>query len=484
VITTSFVRAGLAALVFCGLTARAAQTDSNTYAAPLAPALSLVSPVQPFAGNPQIAYDFLHGNAHVAILGDSLQNGMYGVYPQHWHIDNWTGIVAGQIGAGFVGDSGAFTFPFDQPFIAGQLPYNSNDVGPAGAGVAPGSTYQIQFNAQPVPPSPPGFPPSLTNRVYSVGLTPNQQNTFWNGSQWAGQATGTVHADVLTIANPNGVPAGVLDFNVRLNGPDDVVASTPIVTQSNTTSIQVTHLSFPSKPWDPNQSLVGDFKARDGANFFGSNLAIVGVRYYVDGPGFQLTALSQGGTGVDHFLDAAAFNGGQTLSDYLNLTDTNMAYIWLGQNDAGKYDPVEWKTKMESLISAYKAAKPDMRFVLVSTYDTGNSNLAGYADDLYQIAQSDPSVFYINLFDTAGPFPYLDANYLSDHVHENVAGLTYFADLTNAILEQAAAQVAGEAAVPSAASIPEPTGMLWIVVVGVPLLSRGRSRSRASRIVP
>src|SRR5207249_2950944 len=42
------------------------------------------------AGNYSIAQQFMHGDAHVVILGDSIQNGLYGLYPSIWKIDKWS----------------------------------------------------------------------------------------------------------------------------------------------------------------------------------------------------------------------------------------------------------------------------------------------------------------------------------------------------------------------------------------------------------
>ncbi|MCU1274291.1 MAG: hypothetical protein JWO48_1722 [Bryobacterales bacterium] len=121
---------------------------------------------------------------------------------------------------------------------------------------------------------------------------------------------------------------------------------------------------------------------------------------------------------------------------------------------------------MRQLVARYKAAKTGMKFVLVSTYDTGNPRLADYAQALYNISQTDSSVLFLNLYQQAGEYPFLDANYLVDHVHPNAAGNPYFADQTEALLELAASNV------------PEPSGM---VVLLPALLATSARRSRASK---
>ena len=119
---------------------------------------------------------------------------------------------------------------------------------------------------------------------------------------------------------------------------------------------------------------------------------------------------------------------------------------------------------MRQIIARYKAAKPGMQFVLVSTYDTGSPLLADYAAALYDIAQTDSSTLFLNLYQSAGDYAFLDANYLVDHVHENAAGNIYFADQTESLLEMAAANV------------PEPTGAALIVICAGAALRRRRRR--------
>ncbi len=119
----------------------------------------------------------------------------------------------------------------------------------------------------------------------------------------------------------------------------------------------------------------------------------------------------------------------------MNLTDTNTMLIWIGQNDPAKYDGPGWKLQMENLTARYKTARPDMQFILVSSYDTGNSRLADYSQDLYEISQDDSSVLFLNLYQQAGPFSSIDGNYLSDHVHPNLAGDVYFPTQLEGLIE-------------------------------------------------
>jgi hypothetical protein len=416
-------------------------------------------PLPLVAGNFSIAQQFLHGDAHVVVLGDSEQNGLVATYPARWHVDQWSGIVGGpNLTATFTGDTGVYDFHFPgNPAVASVNNFTADQAGSvAGPGIAPGATMQLTFNAVTTPPA----ITNLDNRVYSVSLSPNQTTTFYSG-KWADTSSGMLHADVLYYANPTGIASG-LELDARINSITTAAASTPINARSATPGGQVAHQTFPAQAWQNGNTLSADFRLLPGSTpDAGSNLVIAGVRFYNDTGGFQMANVAFGSKGVDYFLDPAN-DSDANLATYLNFTDSNIAYIWLGQNDPGKYDPAQWKTKMVSLVDRYEAAKPGMKFVLVSTYDTGDPTLAGYAQDLYDISQTDPNVLFLNLYESAGTYNFLDANYLLDHVHENAAGLTYFADQTQSLLAMAASQA------------PEPAGLSLLAVSGLALLGRRR----------
>jgi hypothetical protein len=457
---------------------------SPAYSPAPSPALTITSPVKPFAGNTQIAYDFLHGDTHLMVIGDSLQGSLMGSYPSRWHIDHWSGYLGGpNYGTPLFGDSGIYTNQFQgsTSVIGPAGVFAADQAAPDGVNnVSPAATYHIVFSGATAG-SNPFFPPALQNRLYDVVNTPTQHTNFWGGP-WLDSATaGKIHMDVLTYANPNGIAPGNVQVNAFIDSASNVIASAPISTRSATSGWQKTTLTYDATAWTPGTGLTLSFQALPGVPPGGSNLVIGGVRFYTDQPGFQMVNMAQAARTIDYFTNPNICSD-QALSNYINLTDSNMLYVWIGQNGSTTVQPAQFMTQMQTLIARYKAAKPDMRFVLVSTYDTGSPYLAGYADDLYQIAQSDPSVFFMNVYGTAGPFSYLDSHYLSDHVHETAAGAQYIADLTNNILEEAAAQYASGAGIAGAAvavGVPEPAGLIG-AVVALGVLGR-RRRCRVSK---
>jgi hypothetical protein len=384
------------------------------------------------AGNFSIAQKFFHGDAHLVMLGDSEQNGIVGLYPSTWTIDKWAGMVTGDnLGATFNGDTGAFNFGFTQPFIASQTGELADTTNPLVAGQVPGATHVINFASQPA--STGGN--LLSNRVLETDLEPNQQNIFHGGS-WDDLSTGTMHADAILYANPTGIPSG-LQYVIRGTSTDTPVASAMVNTQSSTKGLIQIPLSFPSQSSFRSSGISGSFRMADGVTpAEGSNFVLSGVHYYNGQPGFQLANLAWGGKDIEYFIKGAD----QHLDQFFQMTDTNMAYIWIGQNNPQGYTGAQFKARMQLLISKYKAIRPDMQFVLVSTYDTGGAVQSDFAQAEYDISQSDPSVLFLNLYKSAGSFSFLDANYLSDHIHPNIPGDTYFANQVQSLLAMADAQ--------------------------------------------
>jgi lysophospholipase L1-like esterase len=390
------------------------------------------------SGNYEIARKFLHGDAHVLVLGDSIHNGMIGLYPKSWKPDKWAGQVVGpNLDVAAAGNTGAYALTFNPtpPFVASNLRYTPA-APPAGlAGFAPGAVQHVTFNA--VQAGSGGD--LLSNRYYEVNLIPGQEQIYSSG-KWADRSDGRINVEVLLYANPQGIESGA-QLDVRTNSNTVPDLTIPLNARAAQGGIVKFSGSFPAHAWDPGKGLSATFRLADGTTpQAGSNLPILGVRIHTGESGFELANISQGAQGIDYFTNPAHTTD-KNLADYLAGTDSNIAFIWLGQNDPGKYQAAAWKQKMEELISRYKAARPGMEFVLVATYDTGSPTLAGYSAALDEIAQSDPDVLFLNLYRAAGDFSFLNPKYLLDGVHPNPAGFEYIAGKTQELLELADAQV-------------------------------------------
>jgi hypothetical protein len=413
------------------------------------------------AGNFNIAQEFLHGDTHALLFGDSLQNYIISVYPQVWKIDRWAGQVGGpNLSASPLGPSGTYAYNTESaPFVQSQGFYLASDTPPDGIrSTGPGTSSHVVFKAAT------GGPDNglYSNVIAEVSLAEHQETTYRSG-KWADKSTGTITADLLLYANPKGVSSGV-QFDVYINDLAKPVASIPINTRSATPGLIKQTISFPAEAWQPYMSIHGAFRVTPGAQVEeGSNLIYDGVRYSTGQPGFQLANVARGGAGIDYFLSTANCDDA-TLKKYVDATDTNTCMIWLGENDYATISAPAFKGRMLSLISRYRAARPDMKFILIPTYDTGSPVLADYAERMYEIAQSDPSVLFLNLYKAAGDFAFLDANYLEDHVHQNTAGEYYMANKTQELLDLAAARA------------PEPGTMTVLAMAGMFAGLRRRQR--------
>jgi MYXO-CTERM domain-containing protein len=419
------------------------------------------------SGNMEIAHKFLHGDAHVLLMGDSIQNGLIGAYPKHWKVDKWVGQVVGpNLGQSYAGNTGAWGIMLNnppQPFVDMNTSYLPDVPPPGLAGYAPGAVHYVSFNGQQA-----GQGGLLANRFIEFGLASGQDQIYSSG-KWADRSDGQINVDVILYGNPQGIASGA-ELALRTNSITTPDLTVPLNARSVQGQIVTYSGSFPAHSWDPGAPLAGSFRLTPGATpEAGSNLPILGMRIYTGEKGFQLADIAWGGRGINYYLNPANTTD-KNLKDYLYATDSNTAFIWLGQNDMGPDSPAVWKAKMQQLISRYKTARPDMDFVLVSTFDTDPDPsdgilAAGYARVLHEIAQSDPDVLFLNLYRAAGDFSFLNANYLEDGVHPSLAGLDYFAGITQDLLALADSQV------------PEPTGAVAAGAVVAACVLRRRRRA-------
>jgi hypothetical protein len=184
-----------------------------------------------------------------------------------------------------------------------------------------------------------------------------------------------------------------------------------------------------------------------------SNFITSGIHFRTDVPGFNYTSMARGGKNLDYFLDQNVFTDA-ALSTTLQASDTNIAYVWLGTN-GNLHDingninesQANYEARTRQLIDRFRAAKPDMKFIFVAPFETvsNDQRLANIASALYNVATSQEGVMFMNMYQAAGQWEFLNAKYLADGIHPNEAGITYLADLTSQLLNLAAAPMAGDA---------------------------------------
>lgn len=410
------------------------------------------------SGNFAIADQIIHGDAHLMVIGDSIQGSyMLGDYLKYWQVDRVVGQVIGPNFAGGVGNtnSGGEIFSLTPGYVQSNIRYTPDQVAPDYNGISPGATQHITFKSQ----SFAAGTDSLNQRFFSAWMNGNQAN-YYAGGSWLYANNGNVNIDILTYNNPNGVTGA--EAVVRVLSPNQEalgrysISTNAAVAQPGITSIQV-HSDNATAA----SGLNIDFGMPGGSSTTaGQNFILSGIRISTGQTGFQLANVSQGSKTIDHFLSKDTVTD-ENLAAYIAGTDSNIAYIWLGQN--GNFAADVYKTKIEQLIDRLKTARSDMQFVLVSTHDTGNAQLLGaYADALSEIAESRNDTLFLNLFESAGNYAYLNANYLSDHVHPSQAGQEYFAQTVwNLILT-------------ADASVPEPGSLSILGLAGMGLLARRR----------
>jgi len=374
-------------------------------------------------GDPEIARDIMSGTANVLIIGDSLQSNQRPANMMYWTPDDFGGLtLATDMSGSTVG--GVFSPWFYPAWVSSMTLRAPNDpAGPDGlTGVSPGVSIHWVFDDVQVPSDNGSI---LNNRFLSAYLSPYAANLHF-GDAWTPQSNGDITVDSIIYTSPSGLPSGiVLEIWQGTNYYAPPLASIPVNAYSATPEIQKLSLVFAADQWDPQQELRVQFRMVPGTiPTEGSTFAALGTRFHAS-TGLSFTTVARGGKGVSYFLDQYNCTD-DNLAGFLNATETNIAYIWLGAND-----PIDgWKESMEQLLDRYKAAKPDLRFLLISTYDLGKSKYPMMAEYLYEITSQRDDALFLNLFEVAGSYDFFLANnYLGDGVHQNAAGAAYLADL-------------------------------------------------------
>ncbi len=389
-------------------------------------------------GNPEIARKIVSGQGNVLIIGDSLQgHSQKEAYLERWGPDHFGGIT---LAVGFSGPrfGGVFWPWFTNDWVSSRtIRKPSDSAGPDGlTAITPSRSIHWVFDDVEVPSDNGSI---LKNRFLDTYIQPYRDEVHF-GQSWIPNSNGQIVADTFIYTSPSGLAAGIVMEawqGTDYQAPPLVSAS--INAYSATPGIQKVSITLDAGQWDPLQDLHVQFRMIPGTiPTEGSTFVAFSTRFHTS-TGLSLTTIAQGGQGVSYFLDEDNCTD-ENLAGYLAVTETNIAYIWLGGNDwIGDNDPIdEWQGSMEQLLDRYKAAKPDLKFVLISTYDGGYSGTPRQAQALYEISAQRDDVVFLNLFELAGDFEFLNANYLADGVHQNEAGAEYFADLVWDLITEAA----------------------------------------------
>lgn len=143
--------------------------------------------------------------------------------------------------------------------------------------------------------------------------------------------------------------------------------------------------------------------------------------------------------------------------------------VALGANDLGRWTAAEFGDKTNQLIDRIRAAVPQAKIALVSSYDVGSDRLPGQVAAMEQVA-ADRGVGFINLYEVAGSYEFFQKNgYLSDTVHFNAAGADYVGGI-----------VYDAFATDGASLVPEPSALGLLAVAGCAALRRRRRCSAAA----
>jgi len=194
-------------------------------------------------------------------------------------------------------------------------------------------------------------------------------------------------------------------------------------------------------------------------------VTLLGQNLTNSAPGVRVHRASNGGWGVDNFLQRDV-----TFDQQLGLLDSDLVMVAVGANDVGRWTPTEFADKTNQLIDRIHTAVPQAEIALVSTYDMGSSQLPALVAAMQQVA-SDRGVGFINLYEVAGSYSFFQSNhYLSDGLHFNSAGADYVGGI-----------VSDAFATDGASLVPEPAALGLLAVAACATLRRRRRRSCSGR---
>lgn len=155
----------------------------------------------------------------------------------------------------------------------------------------------------------------------------------------------------------------------------------------------------------------------------GGSFTILGQNNLRASPGVRVHRAANGGWGVNNFLQRDG-----TFDQQLQLVDTDLFVVWIGQNDQG-FTRQSYAPKINQLVDRLYAAVPDARILLIGTYDQGSSPLAGLVEAMADVAQA-RGLGFINLYRAAGDAAFFNGHgYLDDGIHFSPAGGEYLAEL-------------------------------------------------------
>ncbi len=402
-----------------------------------------------FGGNLSIAHRLVHGNSHVMVIGDSIHNNMLDSYMTLWQPVGWSGRFVSPSFCDTFGheDSGSRVWPWDTPgFKESFLHVSPYDNATATLGlpiymeaISPAAYDYIEFNNTPTRP----LHGDVFNRFYEAIVGNGDDQPL----QFPESGDRKVDVDIALFAHPGGQTDHLF---VDIRNGKQILQTIDISTYADTPQYRFYQTSL-VLPEGVNH-LAARFRADSVVTLTdGTSFTFIGMNVTTGVQGMEIQSISAGGRGVDHFSAMDSVSD-EHLADYLAFSEVDTVYIWIGQNDLTD----NWKQRVADLLDRYRAAKPGIDFVVVSSYQTGDgSKLDFMADALWELTQESDDTLFINLFDAVGGMDADLAAYLKDGVHPNDDGDNFFAQTVWNLIEASAA-----------ATVPEPGCLLLLLSTG------------------
>lgn len=373
-------------------------------------------------------------NQAIMLLGDSIIVNVASAFPLAWPV-NWTGIAGCGSGTPIASES----IGTPAPIKSAAVTYTGSTTGAlAKADYSPFDPYEVKLdgttsgNSAGV-----WFTVNRLTNFYALGAG-SRAAAWWCGDWLNGQ---TVAVDTVFYQNSAG-SAGPIIVKAH-NGTNGGWIATPSAEFSCNASSPAYLKKTLSASWTAAACEWGPYIKDTTATVNDSNILVAGTAIASSVVGWKFGLLGHGGwQSQDYSGTARQGVSNQTNDPWIaqtawqvpSLLGYSHYFVMLGANGRGVTTTANHLAYLRDMIARIRSQDANATFTLVSQYhlsadatDEAANGLGEYADAMYTIANDTAGVQFLNGYAYFGSYGFLDAKYLTDHVHPTAAGDNYFA---------------------------------------------------------
>jgi lysophospholipase L1-like esterase len=310
---------------------------------------------------------------------------------------------------------------------------------------------------------------NLQFQVLEGGATPGTSNTntyfpLPNQNWYVNRA---VTASVLVVNNST---TGAPSFRLRLSdwGATTYDTTTGLAANGTTGTFSTYTINSASRAYTGTYPVIR-LLATPNTDYTSKTIRVAAAKIVrtdlaSSGAGHMIVNLGVGGTSTSYWSSLTNWTQAAR-NEFVTFAGIDTVFIVLGQNDGGG-SSATMKANYEAIIDSFRAANPNMEFVIVTTHPTSPGSWAepqsNNEDALYSIVQARSSYcLYLNLFraihqgsSTQEAYNYADTVYLSDGIHPSAnEGRMWLLTKVWSLIEQACGETRSDLEFPIVGSL-------------------------------